>query len=155
MTDVELPRVIAVRHGQVSPAGSWLYAWIDIATGEVAYVGATGFDPDLRIHLHLHSEDPSIARVRTLATNALERDFDVLVFPLPESAARPAHKQALRSALAAAGLLPQSESSDELDEPLLEIQAPLIVTMVSAVSRYVARITGDTGDVAESGEDPA
>lgn len=47
------PRVVAVRNGQVQPSGSWLYVWLDVQGGGIAYVGGTGFDPELRAYLHV------------------------------------------------------------------------------------------------------
>ena len=94
------PRVVAVRSGRVEPRGSWLYVWIDVATGAIAYVGGTGFDPELRAHLHVWSEDPQLGRVRAAVPQYDERDFDVLAFPLPNGVDRPAAKQALVDRLA-------------------------------------------------------
>ncbi|MCR2827081.1 hypothetical protein [Microbacterium sp. zg.Y909] len=95
------PRVIPVRKGHVRPTGSWLYVWIDVNTGAVAYVGGTGFDPELRAHLHLASEDPQLGRVRASVPQYDDRDFDVLAFELPEGIDRRAAKRALIARLSA------------------------------------------------------
>lgn len=96
-------RVVAVRNGLVQPSGSWLYVWIDLDTGVIAYVGGTGFDPELRAYLHVGSEDPQLGRVRATVPQFDERDFDVLAFELPDGVDRPAAKQALIARLAEAG----------------------------------------------------
>lgn len=94
-------RVISVRQGTVRPRGSWLYVWVDTADGAVAYVGATGFDPELRAHLHLMSDNPDHGRVRASVPHYQERDFDVLAFSLPDGVKRPDVKSALVEHLAA------------------------------------------------------
>lgn len=96
-------RVVAVRNGLVQPSGSWLYVWVDVDTGVIAYVGGTGFDPELRAYLHVGSEDPQLGRVRATVPRFDERDFDVLAFELPDGVDRPAAKQALIARLAEAG----------------------------------------------------
>lgn len=99
MTPVS-PRVVPVRGGDVQPSGSWLYVWMDVDTGEIAYVGGTGYDPELRAHLHVRSEDPQLGRVRATVPRYDERDFDVLAFELPDDVDRPAAKRALVAHLA-------------------------------------------------------
>lgn len=79
----------------------WLYVWVDTADGAVAYVGATGFDPELRAHLHLTSDNPDHGRVRASVPNFQERDFDVLAFRIPDGVKRPEVKSALVKQLAA------------------------------------------------------
>ncbi|WP_447947653.1 hypothetical protein [Microbacterium maritypicum] len=78
------PRVVAVRNGQVQPSGSWLYVWLDVQGGGIAYVGGSGFDPELRGYLHVKSEDPELGRARATVPHYDERDFDVLAFELPD-----------------------------------------------------------------------
>ncbi|MGO4807031.1 hypothetical protein AB4089_18115 [Arthrobacter sp. 2MCAF15] len=81
-------QLITVRQGNVRPTGSWLYVWVDTADGAMAYVGATGFDPELRAHLHLTSDNPDHGRVRASVPRFQERDFDVLAFKLPDNLSR-------------------------------------------------------------------
>lgn len=88
-------RVISVVAGRVEPSGSWVYVWLDRDQGSVAYVGATGFDPELRAHLHLTSIDPELGRVRAAVPRFDERRFDILAFSLPASVSRHAVKQSL------------------------------------------------------------
>ncbi|MDL5486535.1 hypothetical protein [Microbacterium wangruii] len=92
-------RILTIRQGGVQPTGSWLYIWVDTRTGEVAYVGATGFDPELRAHLHLESDDPQLARVRATVPEYAHRDFDVLAWVIPEGVDRRAAKENLISRL--------------------------------------------------------
>lgn len=124
------PRVISVREGKIAPAASWLYVWIDIDAAKVAYIGTTGFDPELRAHLHLTHEDPAIGRVRAKVPNAVNGEFDVLAFALPEGTARPAAKRALIAALTAKGLWTAAEEPAETD--------PLVVPMAEAVEQHLA-----------------
>ena len=93
-------RLITVRQGNVRPTGSWLYVWVDTADGEIAYIGATGLDPELRAHLHLTSDNPDHGRVRASVPRFQERDFDVLAFKLPDNVSRSEVKAALVGQLA-------------------------------------------------------
>lgn len=88
-------RLITVRQGNVRPTGSWLYVWVDTADGAIAYIGATGFDPELRAHLHLTSDNPDHGRVRASVPRFQEREFDVLAFKLPDNVSRSEAKAAL------------------------------------------------------------
>ena len=97
-------RLITVRQGNVRPTGSWLYVWVDTADGAIAYVGATGLDPELRTHLHLTSDNPDHGRVRASVPRFQERDFDVLAFELPDNVSRSEVKAALVGQLAEGGL---------------------------------------------------
>lgn len=108
------PRIVRVRQGEVRPSGSWLYVWIDVHEASVAYVGGTGYDPELRAYLHLTSEDVSFGRVRASVPRYRERDFDVLAVALPEGVSRPDAKRALVAALAAAGLAEGDEAADRM-----------------------------------------
>lgn len=93
-------RLITVRQGNVRPTGSWLYVWVDTADGAIAHIGATGFDPELRAHLHLTSDNPDHGRVRASIPRFQERDFDVLAFKLPDNVSRSEVKAALVGQLA-------------------------------------------------------
>lgn len=99
------PRVIHVRQGLVEPSGSWLYVWIDVNSHSVEYVGGTGFDPELRTHLHLTSDEPEVGRVRARVRDVAERDFDVLAFELPETVSRSSAKEALTERLTGSGAM--------------------------------------------------
>lgn len=126
------PRVIRVRSGRVEPRGSWLYVWIDIADDSIAYVGATGLDPELRAHVHLTSDNPAHGRVRATVPSYETRDFDVLAFPLPSATDRPVAKQALLNELAVRGLFPAAPQPDSEVESLPSIAEPI----ADAIERY-------------------
>lgn len=113
------------------PSGSWVYVWLDVADGSVVYIGTTGFDPELRAHLHLTSENPDHGRIRAFVPRYDERDFDVLAFALPADVTRPAAKAALTQELASRGLV---------EEPRTEGPALHYVTgpMVDAIEKHVA-----------------
>lgn len=98
MTHTET-RVVAIRHGRVQPSGSWVYVWFDIETGDIACVGATAYEPALRAHLHLESDDPQLGRVRATVDRYAERDFDVLVFEVPADVDRGVAKRHLEARL--------------------------------------------------------
>ncbi|WP_029259422.1 MULTISPECIES: hypothetical protein [unclassified Microbacterium] len=110
------PRVVAVRNGQVQPSGSWLYVWLDVQGGGIAYVGGSGFDPELRAYMHVKSEDPQLGRVRATAPHYDERDFDVLAFGLPDGVDRGAAEQALIAHLAEGGTASELR---EVTEPII------------------------------------
>ena len=133
------PRVISVRRGLLSPSGSWVYVWIDVGTGAIAYVGATGFDPELRAYLHVMSDDPQVGRVRASVPEYSERDFDVLAFGLPGDVDRQAVKRALTARLAEAGQYPGEGVADDL---LREITDPIL----EAVASYRARTAADVAE---------
>jgi len=101
MDQLILQRVVKVRAGAVHPTGSWIYVWIDVDHKNVAYVGGTGFDPELRAHLHLTADDPNIGRVRVVVPHAIEGNFDVLAFALPDSVKRPRQSRTRRSSCSA------------------------------------------------------
>ncbi|WP_165310695.1 hypothetical protein [Microbacterium protaetiae] len=85
------------------PGGSWLYVWLDVETREIAYVGATGFDPELRAYLHVTSEDPQLGWVRATVPQYDERTLDVLAFELPDGVDQAAANQVLITCLADVG----------------------------------------------------
>lgn len=125
-------RIIQVRNGMVRPGGSWLYIWVDINARAVAYIGATGFDPELRAHLHLTDDNSSIGRVKAQLPNAATGEFDVLAFPLPAEADRPNAKRALIFALGQRGLWADRPDSVES----LELAETIAVT----VERYLGEL---------------
>lgn len=134
-------RVIAVRQGDVLAAGSWLYVWVDVSDGVIAYVGATTFDPELRTHLHLTSPDPGIGRVRASIRRFEERDFDVLAFALPNDSSRPAAKQALLSRLAEAGLIDAQEGGASGEGAPGEAMPEVVEPIVAALRDHVGRLS--------------
>ncbi|GAB3411278.1 hypothetical protein GCM10027515_32620 [Schumannella luteola] len=129
-------RVVLVRGGRVQPHGSWLYVWVDVDAGAVAYVGTTGFDPELRAHLHLTHPDPALGRVRTLLGDAADGDFDVLAFPIPAGVDRADVKTAVAAELADGDPLPGvdagSDGAGAAESDLLEITVRRIVDQVRA-----------------------
>lgn len=128
-------RLITVRQGIVRPTGSWLYVWVDTADGSVAYIGATGFDPELRAHLHLTSENPDHGRVRASVPRFQERDFDVLAFKLPDNASRSEVKAALVLQLAEGGPRVAEETGAAQHSGVV---APIIGALESYRSRLQA-----------------
>ncbi|MCR2825116.1 hypothetical protein [Microbacterium sp. zg.Y909] len=111
------------------------YVWVDVADAVIAYVGATGFDPELRTFLHLTSADPDIGRVRASIPEIAERDFDVLKFVLPDDSPRPAAKRALLARLADMGL------ADAPEDGSLEERTPGgVEPIVTALREQVERV---------------
>lgn len=127
------PRVISVRHGDVRPVGSWLYVWIDLADGSIAYVGATGYDPELRAYLHVTSQYPDHGRVRATVPEYRDRDFDVLSFELPEGVPRGQAKRLLIAKLAQEA---QAGGGGIGADSLSSVVDPII----AAVKDYVGRL---------------
>ncbi len=120
-------RVVRVEGGSVRPLGSWVYVWVDVDERAIVYVGGTGFDPELRAHLHVTSEDPDHGRVRATVPHHDERRFDVLAFPVPDHVERAKAKEALLAALSVRGLF----VSDVGGTDLPNLTAP----MVSAIEQ--------------------
>ncbi|KHL01598.1 hypothetical protein [Sinomonas humi] len=127
------PRVISVRHGGIRPAGSWLYVWIDTADGSIAYVGATGFDPELRAYLHLTSQNPDHGRVRATVPDYEKRDFDVLSFELAEDVPRDQAKKLLIARLG-------EERHIETEDVGIEAVRSVIDPIVDAVEGYIGAL---------------
>lgn len=134
---IRTPRVISVRQGRVHPSGSWLYVWLDVSTGAIASVGGTRFDPELRVYLHVMSDDPEVGRVRAAVPRYDKRDFDVLAFELPEGVDRAVAKEALAASLAGIGEDPVvgTEGGD-----VHEIIGPI----VEAIASYRGSISRET-----------
>ena len=126
-------RLITVRQGSVRPNGSWLYVWVDTADGAIAYVGATGFDPELRAHLHLTSDNPDHGRVRASVPRFQERDFDVLAFKLPDNVSRSEVKTALVRQLAEA-------DRKVADNPDAKMLPGVIGPIISALESYRSQL---------------
>jgi hypothetical protein len=103
------PAVLHVRDGELVEEGSWVYVWLRPA-GErrVIYVGGTGLPPAARTWLHLHHEDPEIARIAArypAAGGDLNEPLEVRALPVPNGVPRGAVRDVLIARLAAAGEL--------------------------------------------------
>ena len=122
------PLVVEVRGGRIVPSGSWLYVWVAVDPPAVAYLGGTGFAPELRAHLHLTADDPAVGVVRATVPGAESGDFDILAFELPRDADRPTAKLALAAALADAGLFGQRVERAEADA-LAQLTVPIVVAI--------------------------
>ncbi len=119
------------------PSGSWLYLWIDITSGEIVHVGGTGFDPALRSHLHMTSDDPDLGRIRATVIRYDERDFDVLAFELAEGIDRRLARAALIARL-------QEDRDDAGDMQPADALRDIVDQIVRAVSEYRAMLSGAT-----------
>lgn len=138
---VDAPRIVEVRCGRVQARGSWLYAWVDVNRAAVVYVGGTGFDPELRAHIHLTDEDPELGRVKAQVPNASKGDFDVLAFPLPDGVDRGRAKQALLAALASGGLFGAAQGSSSDSDPLTEPMVAMIISHLSKCRNGSSRLS--------------
>jgi hypothetical protein len=90
---------ISVREGEIQDAGSWLYVWVPTGRPEVIYVGGTGLPPVLRAWLHLHHDDPSVARIADRYPGAATESLEVVACRLPDDLDRPTAKAELISQL--------------------------------------------------------
>ena len=103
------PTVLRVRDGDLAEAGSWVYVWIRPGTERrIVFVGATGLPPAARVWLHLHDRDSEVGWMGhryPAAGGDLREPLDVVAFPVPESVARRAVRDALIKRLAEAGEL--------------------------------------------------
>lgn len=92
-------RRFVVEAGDVQPAGSWVYVWFDLMSGEVAYIGATAFEPEYRAHVHMTHPDPQLGRVKNEVTDADRRSFVVRAFAVPSGLDRTEVKSELQARL--------------------------------------------------------
>jgi hypothetical protein len=103
------PAVLHVRDGELVEEGSWVYVWLRPAGDRrVIYVGGTGLPPAARTWLHLHHEDPEIARIAfayPAAGGDLNEPLEVRAFRVPDGVPRRAVRDVLIARLAAAGEL--------------------------------------------------
>jgi hypothetical protein len=103
------PAVLHVRDGELVEEGSWVYVWLrPVDERRVIYVGGTGLPPAARTWLHLHSEDPKIARIAfgyPAAGGDLNEPLEVRAFRVPDGVPRRAVRDVLIARLAAAGEL--------------------------------------------------
>ena len=77
--------VLHVHGGEITDAGSWVYAWLRVDYDRpVIYVGATGLQPGTRAWLHLHVPDPDIGRVAARYPSALDEPLEVVAVQVPE-----------------------------------------------------------------------
>lgn len=130
------PRIVPVRRGDIQSSGSWLYVWVDLADGQVAYVGGTGFDPELRAYLHLTSDNPEHGRVRATVPDYRDRDFDVLAFALPSDVPRAEAKSALITSLTRLGLIAGDGAAEDT---LPAITGPI----VDALEQHRSKLAAD------------
>lgn len=115
---------VQVRRGEIRGAGSWVYVWRRASDGRVIYVGGTGLPPIVRTWLHLHGDDPEVARVRDRYDGAMQDALDVVAFRLPDDVARRDAKEDLIRQLADADMLaetyvgdpPQARNAGRADE---------------------------------------
>ena len=126
--------VLRVRDGELADAGSWVYVWIDEAA-LVVYVGATGLDPETRVWLHLHHDDPEIGRLAARFSRLPTSELDVLAMSVPEAVSRADVRDLLGARLAEEGLL----ADDAITDHLQLVLDPGEET-VELVERFVARL---------------
>ena len=107
------PRIFDVQHGEIQINESWVYVWMQRISHLVIYVGATNSTPELRSWLHLHDTDPSVGRIIARRPEAIEEDFEILAYPVPQSLSRSSVKEALIWKLSESGQL----SADYIGEP--------------------------------------
>jgi hypothetical protein len=95
--------VLRVREGELESAGQWVYAWL--AHDGVVYVGATALHPETRTWLHLHDDDPDVARMRARFPSHADEDLEVLAVELPEGVDRQRIRHGAATLLGERGLL--------------------------------------------------
>lgn len=113
---------ISVRDGEIQDAGSWLYAWLPVGRSEVVYVGGTGLPPVVRAWLHLHHDDPSVARMAHRYPEAATQPMEVIAFRLPESIDRREAKEELIRQLHKLGKLAADYVGEQPDEAIASDQ---------------------------------
>ena len=107
---------ISVRGGVIQDAGSWLYAWLPAGRSDVVYVGGTGLPPVVRAWLHLHHDDPTVARVAHRYPEAATEPMEVIAFRLPEHVDRREAKAELIRQLHSRGKLAADYVGDQPDQ---------------------------------------
>jgi hypothetical protein len=124
---------LRVRGGELEPE-PWVYAWV--ADDGVVYVGATALHPATRTWLHLHDDDPNIARMRARFPSLAEEDLDVVAVPLDVATDRQQARHGAVHLLVGRGLLSDRHVCDDPPEvePTVESEG-----LVTAVAERLAR----------------
>jgi hypothetical protein len=135
--------VLHVHGGEISDAGSWVYAWLRVdGDRPVIYVGATDLQPGTRAWLHLHDPDPDIGRVAARYPAALDEPLEVVAVQVPEGVSRSDTKTVAIARLAEAGLLSEHYVGDPpvADLPSVASADGLrIERLVAYAGRHAAR----------------
>ena len=135
--------VLHVHGGEITDAGSWVYAWLRVdGDRPVIYVGATGLQPGTRAWLHLHDPDPDIGRVAARYPASLDEPLEVVAVQVPEGVSRSDTKTVAIARLAEAGLLSEHYVGDSPVADLPPVAAAAgrpIERLVSYVGRHAAR----------------
>jgi hypothetical protein len=100
---------LRVRGGELEPE-PWVYAWL--AADGVVYVGATALHPATRTWLHLHADDPDVARMRARFATLVDEELDVLAVPLSVDTDRQQARHGAVRLLAERGLLSERSVCD-------------------------------------------
>jgi hypothetical protein len=102
--------VLQVKDGELESGGQWVYAWL--AHDGVVYVGATALHPETRTWLHLHDDDPDVARMHARFPELASEELDVLALELPDDVDRQRVRHGAVPLLAECGLLSPRQVCD-------------------------------------------
>jgi hypothetical protein len=102
--------VLRVKDGELESGGQWVYAWL--AHDGVVYVGATALHPETRTWLHLHHEDPDVARMHARFPGLANEELEVLALELPDDVDRQRVRNGAVPLLAECGLLSPRQVCD-------------------------------------------
>jgi len=123
---------LRVRNGELEGDGQWVYAWISRAG--VVYVGATMLHPATRTWLHLHGDDPDVARVAARYQAWRHEELDVVAVRLADSVDRQQVRHSAVRLLGERGLL----APDHVCDPPLEaVQSGDTERFVDTVAGHV------------------
>ena len=108
--------VLRVKEGDLESGGQWVYAWL--AHDGVVYVGATALHPETRTWLHLHHDDPDIARMHARFPALADEELEVLAVKLAEDVDRQRVRHGAVALLDECGLL----SPRQVCDPPLDVE---------------------------------
>lgn len=126
---------LRVRGGELAPE-PWVYAWV--AADGVVYVGATALHPATRTWLHLHHDDPDVARLRSRYPSLHEEELEVVALALDPDVDRQQVRHGAVRLLAERGLLSERQVCDPPLEAEPTRQAAALVE-AAVLARHVAR----------------
>ena len=124
---------LRVSGGELEPE-PWVYAWV--AGDGVVYVGATALHPATRTWLHLHHDDPDVARMRDRFPSLADEELEVVAVPLEPAVDRQRARHGAVHLFAERGML---SARHVCDDPAVVEPSEEAAALVTAVAERPGR----------------